>query len=150
MNYQERVARLLFGSNRQGVLVATAIGILLGVGAWLIYPMLGVEYWLWPSSLIDWGFVVGFVLLATGVAFYRSGLLATWWMSFPAHVVLAHYFYYSQSGFVVLPFQNDLLSFALISATIALFYGLVGYLLGTVSRWGKGHTTFSSPETVER
>ena len=148
MNYQEDVDQVLFGTYRQIALLATGISILLGVGVWLIYPTLGVEYWLWPSSLIDWTFVIGFIFLAAGVAFYRAGLLAACWVSFPAHVALAH-FYYSQHGFVILPFQNDLLSYALISAMIAIFYGLIGYFLGTVSRWGIDRSSFSNPKVVD-
>jgi|GEM_PF-3087284 len=135
MHYREAGALVLFGTSRQNSLLATGSGILLGVSVWLLDPILGVEYWLWPSSLVDWAVVAGSVLLVAGVTFDRAGLLAACWVNFPAHVAFAHH-HYSQTGFVVLPFQNDLLSYALISAQIAVFYGLLGYLLGTASRWG--------------
>ena len=118
------------------------------MAVWGIYPIFDVKYWLWPSSLIDWGFVFGFIFLAAAVTLYGSGLLAAWWVSFPAHVTLAHYVY-SQNGFVVLPFQNDLLSYVVISAAIASIYAVVGYLLGIVCRWVIDRPTFNRSEGVD-
>ena len=78
MGLRSRCRRLLIGTNRQGAVLTVGIGLLFGVATWLLYPILGVEYWLWPSSLDEWAFAFGFVLLAAGIAFDRAGLLAAW------------------------------------------------------------------------
>lgn len=132
MKYREVGGRLLLGTNQQAALLGVGVGVLLTVAVWLLHSIIGVQYWLGPHSLIDWVFVIGFVLVTAVVAFHRSGLLVAIWVSFPAHILLAQYQF--SHGFVVLPFQNDLLSYIYISAVIAGSYGLVGYLLGTVSR----------------
>lgn len=149
MTHISDVRKILFGANRQATLLALGLGGVLGPGAWIAEPLLGVSYWWWPTSPMDWAFVVCFILLATGVAFYRSGFLAACWVSFPAHIVYAHYFYADQFGFVALPIQNDLLFYVLISATFAVFYATIGFLLGTVSRWGRNQLPLIMTETTD-
>lgn len=133
VNYRTHFVRVLFGNNRQVSILTVGSGLLLGLGAWLGYPILGVSYWLWPTSLTDWAFILGFILLAAGVSFERGGLLAAWWVNIPTHVAISHYVY--SGTFVVLPFRNDFLSYLVISAEIAFLYGVIGYFLGMVSRW---------------
>lgn len=133
MDYRTQLTRHLCGTNRQGTILTVGIGLLFGLGAWLAYPILGEEYWPLPRSVMDWVFVLGFILLAAGVAFDRAGFLAAWWVNIPAHVAMSHYVY--SSGFVVLPFRSDFLSYLYIATMIAFVYGVLGYLIGRASWW---------------
>lgn len=148
MNYRTRVTRLLFGTNRQGALLTVGIGILLGLTAWLAYPVLEEGYALWPTSLVDWAFVLGYTLLAAGVAFDRAGLLAAWWVNIPAHVAMGHYVY--SDGFVILPFRSDFLSYLVIATMIAFLYGTLGYIFGVLSRWGFNRSDSTRGKSVDR
>lgn len=137
MSCHAKLDRVLFGTDRRASILAIGAGVLLGLGAGLAYPLLGVEYWLGLLTLIDWLFFGTFTLIAAGIAFERAGLLASWWVNYPAHVAISYYYYGFQSGtFVVLPFENEFLFYLVISAAIAFLYGSLGYFLGTVGRWG--------------
>lgn len=145
MNNRERAGRVLFGSNRRGALLVVGLAILLGVGTWLVYPVLGLRYWLLPASLVDWAFVFGFLLLPAGVAFTRAGLLASLWVDIPTHVVTRYYFYNYYGGrIVVFGYTGSrTVDIILVSGLIAVLYGLMGYLLGTAIRWCKGQLTLT-------
>lgn len=149
MAYRTHLARLLVGSNRRASLLTVGIGILFGVGAWLGYPILGVSYWLLPSSLIDWAFVFSFIFLAAGVAFDRAGFLAAWWVNHPAHIAISHYYFTFHGTLVVLPFESDFLSYLVISAPITCMYGILGYLIGRASRWTLDRSGFSGRSEVK-
>jgi hypothetical protein len=135
MNYRDAAVRFCFGRNRRGALLATGLGILVGGVVWLLIWGFDIRYWPGLHFGVNWAFVGGFVLLSAGVAFFRAGLLAAWWVSFPAHIALTHAQWWAERDFWTLPFQNNFLSFTVIAAEIALVYGLIGLLLGTVGRW---------------
>ena len=140
VNHLEWAGRILFGSNRRGALLVLGLAVLLGLGTWLIYPILGVSYWLMPASLVDWAFISGFLLLPAGVASTRAGLLASLWVNIPTHVVIGYHFYnYRGGGIVVFGYTGSRTAdIILVSGLIAVIYGFVGYLLGTAIRWSKG------------
>lgn len=118
----------------------------MGVGTWLVYPVLGLRYWLLPAYLVDWAFVFGFLLLPAGVAFSRAGLLASLWVDIPPpHVVTGYYFYNYYGGrIVVFGYSGSrTVDIILVSGLIAVMYGLMGYLLGTAIRWSKCRLTLT-------
>lgn len=147
MTYRDRAGRLLIGSNASGALLVVGGAILVGVCTWLVYPVLGVEYWVRPTSLAEWVLLGGFLLVPAGVAVIRGGLLAALWVNIPAHVVIGFYYFIDQSGRIVVFGYTGSRSVDIIvvSGVIAVLYGATGYLLGSVIWW----STRWSPLTPE-
>jgi hypothetical protein len=143
-----RVRRVLLGSDQESARTAAALGVVVGLAAWTLRRLAGVSYWWWPTLPADWTFVACFVLLAAGVAYDRAGVLAACWVTFPAHVVYAHHFYASHSGFLVLPLQHDVFS-VLASVPFAVLYGTVGYFLGATSRRAAARLQFVGAGTTD-
>jgi hypothetical protein len=135
-----RIKTTLYGSNKRATLLTIVFGGIFGLGVWVGQSSVEISYWWWPGSSMGWGFVGLFLIFATVVAVFRAGLLATCWVGLPGHVAFAQQFYADQAGFVALPLQSHILFYLLISAAMAVFYGIIGYLLGSIGRIGTHHS----------
>lgn len=145
---RSRVRRVLIGESPTVAIFAFVTGVLGGVGVWLVYPSLGeiavsgtqYHYGLVPDQPLDWLFLGVFVLGPALTAFANGGLIASWWLIFPALYALEFPVMCPEgaAGGGMPPGCDQLLNIPiiLIVLSIALVIGTLGYLLGNVVQRG--------------
>lgn len=134
-----RPATVLFGADRRAALLGAGLGGLAELVAVAALVSLGVPFGPFPSLSVDPLAAVALLAGPATVSFVGGGLLATWWVDYPAAVIVFHQHYLAAAGFVVLPMGP--LGTALVVAVVpALLWGSLGYLVGQLFRRGVGRT----------